>query len=191
MKAVLACLVVLCAAFALDAADDDVVVEGYVHDSAGRPLKAIKVGLYAAQEAGPICDPVTTDADGYYKFNVKIVSTYSMMFSHTVMDPATIELLAEKKHQKVSIKMYKRGESRPATAYLDTLYAAEKWLFLAATRASNDRESVVREYKASGADQLIRAGKFSIVPQATQEARDHLNTKVRALVQWQTSLGIR
>src|SRR5262245_35558150 len=118
--------------------DDKVTVDGYVRDSANKPIAGVKVSLYATGKRDAI-DSARTDANGYYKISRKLDSTYDIMYTHTQMDLAIVELLVEDKNQQISIKMYKRGEARPATAYHEALQATERGLFLILSLPEPDR----------------------------------------------------
>jgi hypothetical protein len=137
-------------------ASQEVKVDGHVHDSTGNAIAGVKVSLYSTGKKDAI-DTVRTDDNGHYTLSRKIESTYDMMFSHSKLDLATVELLAENKNQHINIKMYKRGEKRSASAYHEALQASERLLFTIVSLPPAERGGLMGEYKASGAMELVHS----------------------------------
>ncbi len=92
------------------------IVDGWLVDSDGEGVAGLRVEVQAVGQ-----EPVatTTSATGWYSLKRNSKATYRIFFvdaKRQTYDPTVMGEFAGNKRSRVSVVMYKAGETRPATA---------------------------------------------------------------------------
>lgn len=153
-------------------------VDGYVKDSKGSPIPGVMVGIYSTSNKDSV-EPARTNKSGYYKIEKPITDTYDILYTHTNFDLSTVEMLAENSTQHINIKMYRRGEKRPAVAFHGNLQSAERLLVLAVSRNEEGKNRLLKVYRESRASALLTDSDMPAINEDSKNIRELLERKRR------------
>lgn len=169
----------------------EVVVDGFVRDTADRPIAGVKVSMYPLTSSSAAAQ-TETNQDGRYQLRKNITTTYHLFFSHSTLDVASIAFLAEGRDQRISIKMYKRGEKRPVVAYNDSLNAIDRLHLMIASADKAERRGLEDAYLQMASAQLLDSGSIDLVVNIpTSETRAYLSRRRELVSKTRQELEIK
>jgi hypothetical protein len=147
----------------------NVMVDGHVQDSKGKPISGVKVALWVIGQPKPI-DSTRTDGDGYFKFNAMLGATYDIVYTHSKLDGSCVPWLAESKNQHINKVLYQKGEKRPAGAFHESLAAVERMLLIVASLDKTKRGEAIAEF--AGEERLVMGKEMPVQADVlTQDSR--------------------
>lgn len=108
-----------------------VLVEGFVFDSAGKPLGGVDVAVWVVGKEGAVTGRKTDPATGKYSFEAEVGGSFDVSYTMSRFHPSVVTHLAEKKNQQISKVLYQRGERIPASVAHELIQSIDRFGFLA------------------------------------------------------------
>jgi hypothetical protein len=167
----------------------EVTIDGFVRDTGSRPIAGVKVTLYPLGANTPSATG-RSDEDGRYELRKKVGTTYDLLFSHSQTDPGHVTLLAEGKDQRISIKMYKRGEKRSAIAYNDALSAIERLLVMISSARLSERKALEADYVQAVSGRFLQDDAVEVLVDGNPETRTYLSRRRELAANMQRELKL-
>jgi hypothetical protein len=131
-------------------------LEGFVYDSADKPLGGVDVSVWVTGKSGSVGGTQTANQTGKYSVEIEVSGAFDISYTMSNYKSSVVNHLAENNNQQISKVMYRKGEKMPPSAAHAYLQSLERMTFLAnSLRKEARRDFLLKFPEGKEKDELL------------------------------------